>query len=252
MRTFLPALVAAAIATGTALPAADVSPRELQRATAASVQGFQALQQGDLSRASQLFEEALTSVPGFPNARVGLGHVAYARRQYEAALNHYTGARDEISRLQDDVLNAEFLSHEDAQRKILKYEDDIRTLESLPGADVATQVRELQRAIEEMRRVHAPVRSEPVHPPAEIYYHRGNALFQLGRIDEAIADWETCARFAPKFGAVHNNLAVAHWKLGQLLLARDELAMARELGVKVDPEFEKTLLGTGTAPPPPQ
>lgn len=249
MRRILSALVAVLIATGTCVAIDEINPRKLRRATASSTRGFQALEQGDLSLASQFFEDALKNVRGFPNARVGLGHVAYARQQYEAALVHYTGARDEFRRLLHEALNSEFRRHEQAQRKILKLEDDIRTLQSLPNANVADQIRELQRGIEDLRRVHRPVQRAPAEPPAEIFYHRGNTLFQLGRLDEALVDWETCARLAPRFAAVHNNLAVVRWKLGHLLIARAELARARELGAKVNPQFEEALDGARLLPP---
>ncbi len=254
MRRIFPvvlAVICAAVgATAASLAVEEITPRKLRRASASSTKGFQALARGDLSRASELFEDSLKTVRGFPNARVGLGHVAYARRHYAAALAHYTTARDEFTRLQAAALDAEFRTHEQSQRKIRALEDDIRTLQSLPNANVADQVRELQRAIEYLQRVRMPVRREADEPPAEVFYHRGNALFQLGRTEEAVADWETCARLAPKFPAVHNNLAVARWKLGHLLLARTELARARALGARIDPRFEKSLFEDPSPAPP--
>jgi len=80
-----------------------------------------------------------------------------------------------------------------------------------------------------------PVRGEAREAPGEVWFQIGNAQFRLGRLDEAIVSWETCAKKSPKFAQVHVNLAVAYWKQGRFDEARKALARATELGFPVNP-----------------
>jgi tetratricopeptide (TPR) repeat protein len=54
---------------------------------------------------------------------------------------------------------------------------------------------------------------------ADAYYNRGSLLFAKGRIDEAIADWETVLE-------MHPNDADAHTSLGNALLQKGSLREA--------------------------
>lgn len=227
-----------------AVLAAELNSRVIRRSSAAVMAGDRALKQGDLDRASEQFEEALRLVPDQPDAQMGLGHVAFRRQQYEAALDWFTRARDGLIELNRRAWDREQQAYEDAVRLIPRLEDDIIGLRSIPSANVTQQVRDIERRIESLRLVRPPSKSHPEDPPGSVYFHRGTALFRLGRYDEAIEDWKTCARLDPKFGPVHNNLAVAHWQLGHIAEARAELAEAKRLGVAVNPDFEAQLSAT--------
>ena len=61
------------------------------------------------------------------------------------------------------------------------------------------------------------------------------------RTDEAIAAWERRAASTPSFPLVFNNLAVAHWRLGQLEASALNLERAESLGFAVHSGFKEEL-----------
>jgi tetratricopeptide (TPR) repeat protein len=103
-------------------------------------------------------------------------------------------------------------------------------------------VREIEREINYFDRLEVPREDKRAATPPNVYFFRGNALFHLDRLEEAVADWEEASRRAPDFGPVFNNLALAYWKLGKREQAQQCLARAEELGVTVHPDFKQLLV----------
>ncbi len=250
------ALVFAVLLAVLPVAAREKNTFAVQSATAVCARAHAALKAGDLAQASALYEEALRLVPEFPDAHMGLGHIAMARREFAGALGHFTIARDRLVVLHADGYARERRAYDDAQVLIPKLEDEIAGLQRLPGGGAgAMDLQNLQQQIDALRRIHQPTRNAPAPLPAEVFFYRGNALFRLERLDEALADWRECARLDPSFGAVQNNIALAEWSLGHVEAARDALAEARRLGAPVNPEFAakvearaKPAGGVGTKP----
>lgn len=99
-------------------------------------------------------------------------------------------------------------------------------------------MRDIEREINYFDRLEAPREDKRAETPANVYFFRGNALFHLDRLEEAVADWEEAARRAPEFGPVHNNLALAYWRLGKKDEAQAALVRAEQLGVAVHPDLK--------------
>ncbi len=238
-------VLAGALATALApAPAAaaekQLSPRKLHEAIAHCRRGDEALGRGNLSRASEQFEKALAIVPEFPEAYTGLGHIALVRRDYAAALGSYTRARDAYERIGQLLYEHRLQEKGQAALEVQSRRDDIMNLTKILQGGVALEarIREIEREISYFDRMDSPRDDRRATTPANLYFFRGNALFHLDRLDEAVVDWEEASRRAPDFGPVYNNLALAYWKLGQKDKAQAALAQAEKLGVEVHPDLE--------------
>lgn len=222
----------------------QISNRKFHEAIACCQRGDRALSEGDLSRASEQFEKALAIVPEFPEAYTGIGHIALIRRDYAAALNAYTHARDAYASISRRLTDHRLYEKGESQKEIQSRRDDITNLSKLlAGPELEMRVREIQREIDYFDRMDSPREDKRAKTPAAVYFFRGNALFHLDRLDEAIEDWKEAAALAPDFGPVYNNLAVAAWRLGRPDEAREYLSKAEALDVEVNPEFQHLVRG---------
>ena len=233
--------LAAAIPVAAATPAEkQLSSRRFHEAIAHCRSGDEALRHGELSRASEQFEKALAIVPDFPEAYMGLGHIALVRRDYAAALGAYTRARDAYGRIGQQLYDHRLQRKGQSGLEIQSRRDDIMNLTKIlqGGTALESRIRDIEREINYFDRMEVPHEEKRTEVPANVYFFRGNALFHLDRLEEAVADWEEASRRAPDFGPVYNNLALAYWKLGQKDKARECLARAEQLGVVVHPELK--------------
>jgi tetratricopeptide (TPR) repeat protein len=105
----------------------------------------------------------------------------------------------------------------------------------------------LQEKIRELRAMQYPDEAAAHKPPPEFYFHRGNALFRLGRAEEALASWERCVAEKPQFPLVYNNLAIIFMQQGRIDEALRSLSKAEELGVTVNPKLKADLLARAAA-----
>jgi tetratricopeptide (TPR) repeat protein len=236
---------AAALPAMSAMPAKkQLTTRQFHEAIAHCRSGDEALGRGELSRASEQFEKALAIAPDFPEAYMGLGHIALVRGDYAAALGAYTRARDAYARIGQQLYDHRLQERGQAGLEVQSRRDDIMNLTKLLQGGVAleSRVREIEREINYFDRMEVPNQDKRAETPANVYFFRGNALFHLDRVEEAAADWEEASRRAPDFGPVYNNLALAYWKLGKKPEAQAALARAEELGVTVHPEFKQLVV----------
>jgi tetratricopeptide (TPR) repeat protein len=228
-----------AILTGIAAIGAD----ELGRAAHYHRRGVQALQGENLAKARRNFERALEEVPMFPSAHIGLGQIAMAEQHYERALAHFEQAREGFEKIGDSLLDLESRRYAEAQNRIALIEDQIRHLQSqgVAGGMLQIRINEMQSTISRLQAIDPPDPDKATEAPGEVYFHIGNALFQLRRPAAAIDAWETCRAKNPKLAMVYNNLAVAYVQLGRLEQARTNLARAEKLGFPVNPQFKLDL-----------
>nr|MCU0254737.1 tetratricopeptide repeat protein [Acidobacteriota bacterium] len=164
-----------------------------------------------------------------------------------AALGSYTRARDAYERIGQQLFDYRLKQKGQAGLEIQSRRDDIENLTKVlkGGVELEARIRQIEREISYYDRLDAPRDDTRAETPANVYFFRGNALFHLDRLDEAVADWEEASRRAPDFGPVYNNLALAYWKLGQKERAQAALAQAEKLGVAVHPEFKQRVVEPG-------
>jgi tetratricopeptide (TPR) repeat protein len=222
---------------------ASVSSQELARAAKLSNKGVRALRTGRVEKAREAFEAALRVIPDFPGARIGMGQIAMSEADFELALEQFEIARDGYRELGEDLLDIEARRYAEAQRQINALQDSILHLQTriTAGSMVQIQIQEMSNRITQLQAIAPPGKNSAGEPPGEIYFHIGNALFQLGRTAEALEAWETCRDRNPAFALVHNNLAHAYVRMERFETARDSLDKAEELGFPIDPLFKQEL-----------
>jgi len=249
MRRILTALLLPTLAGPPAL-ATEANSRTIQQASALCRKGAKALQEGDKARASESFEKALGVLPEFPDAHMGLGHVAMATGNFQGALDSYQRARQGYLSFGSILQGLREDNYRETQRRMGQIRDQINSL-GRASTNARTDARtegEIQRSLtalqDELRRLEAvepPKENAGAAPPAEVWFYIGNAQFKLEKYDEARASWETSVQLNPKFPMIHNNLAVIYWKAGRFNDAQTELATAERLGFPVNPKMKEDL-----------
>ena len=224
------------------------TPGELPAAWELTRRGTDVLLGGDAQVAAGLFQKALALVPDFPAARLGLGHVALARGDGTAALDHYLGARRGYETLGAGLVEVERLRADDARARIEalhRQDDDFRR--QLERGLGEARVLEARLKGNESRRqqlaVVAPLEVEGagVRLPGELFFHVGNALFRLEDVAGAAEAWGEAVHRSPGFALGHANLAIALLNLHRLEEARASLSEAARLGFEVDPRLTARL-----------
>ena len=78
---------------------------------------------------------------------------------------------------------------------------------------------------------------------AKAYNNRGIAYVGRQQYDLAIADFNKAIELDPKNGKVYNNRAVAYWHKGEVAQARQDIQKAQSLGIPVNPDMVKKIMG---------
>ena len=250
VRMIPPAALALGLLLG--LPAgsalgAGATATDLQRAAVYTQQGSRALASGDLESARSAFSKALGLAESFPDAHLGLGHVAMKQGRYEEALREYSLARDGFRDLGETLHDLRDQRYKTAQQEIAALRIALRNFQSSGSSQSGDstagprQVFEYEDEIHKLEAIEPPETGTTGEPPGEVHFYIGNAQFRLGRLDDALASWETCAGKSPAFAYVRVNLAVLYWKRGRFEDARQSLSRAEELGFPVDPQMKADL-----------
>ncbi len=235
-------LVASALASPQ-VAVAGSTYRGLREAVGFYRKGVVLQRRGDIARAETNLIKATNALPGFPEAHVSLGNIAFRAQRYEEALTHYQDAWAGYERLGDVLFDVQADRYNDAREMISDLRDAIQAIESgkvkWPVPDL--KVFELQQTIQHLELIRLPDRSELSHPPGELSFLIGNVQFHLGHIEEAVAAWEVCAQRAPDFPLVYNNLAVGYLKLGKGQRAIECVQRAESLGVTIHPGLKRDI-----------
>lgn len=253
---------------------AELTARDIQRASAYCESGTKSLGLGDVAKAQDFFRKALEIVPEYPDGHLGMGHILMKQNHFAEALAEYERGRDGFATLGDATFDIRVQHYTAAQRQITAYRDALRQIQGdsstvrMSGseavgnsgrADPAKNQRDatnIEEAIRKLEAIEMPTRESASEPPGEVWFHIGNAQFRLGRLDDAVRSWESCAQRSPKFGLVRNNLAVAYWKQGRFEDAKRSLQHAAELGFPTNPQMradlDKAAAEAAARPAPPQ
>lgn len=238
----------AGLSLGGALADATSSIRQ---ASSLVRRGDNAFKSGNSAKARKSFNKALELIPGYPEAHLGLGHIAMSEGRFEEALAEYTAAKTGYGGISDLMFKLESERFADAQREIRALQDRINVVND-PALKVSESTRtqtilQLEEKIRLLRAMEHPQAEQAHKPPAELFFHLGNAQFRLGRREEALASWEQCVAEDPKFPLVYNNLAIIYMQNGRLEEARQSLFKAEQLGVTVNPDLKADVLRRASA-----
>ena len=250
--------VVALLAWGPAL--ADAAERDLRQALGYAQRGLNSLQKGNGARALDDFNRALAKVADLPDAHMGLGHLAMREKRFGDALSEYRAAQEGFSRMAALLmqLSAEHYvrSRDDLEQlRITKARLDREAMQmqsrgsntssgstgSMSTGQIERERAEIDQKIRALESMALPNEKKTPEIPAKLYFFEGNALFDLGRLDEALAAWERAAVGDPSFAPVQNNLAVAYWRKGRISEAKRALLRAETLGFTVNPDFRADL-----------
>lgn len=222
---------------------AQATSQEIARASKLTNKGVRLLQSGSVDKARETFDKALTEIPSYPSAHIGLGQIAMGQGAFEEALDHFNAAKEGYRELGEYLLDAEAKRYANAQREINQLQDSLQQMQSQTvgaGATAIDRTRIVSR-IRDLQVIEPPNKETAAEPPGEVYFYIGNALFQLNRRPEALEAWESCREKSPKFAVVHNNLALVYMMAGRLEAAKESLDRAEELGFPVNPQFKNDL-----------
>ncbi|RMF73841.1 MAG: tetratricopeptide repeat protein, partial [Acidobacteria bacterium] len=240
-----------AFATGAvrAQSAADVSDVRLRRAADLHRRGVEAMTLGRWDTAREAFMKALALVPEFPEAHLGLGHLAMRDGKFAEALAEYERAERGYASLGDLLRRVRFEQFAASRERIRRIDDRIRELSRTLAriesgtatpqqVQIQAQIRQRIAQLEDRRReletITAPGAEATVEVPAEVWFFQGNALYRLGRVEDAMARWQRALDADPRLAPAYNNLAAASLRLGQRARARELLGRARALGLAVN------------------
>jgi tetratricopeptide (TPR) repeat protein len=228
---------------------ADGTFRALREATEFYRKAVIHQQRGEVAKARLLLTKATGTLPGFPEAHLSLGNIAFLEEQYDEALRQYEAARHGYVDLQHLHYSLQADRHRDATEQIQQLREAILMIKSgrvkYPQPDL--KIFELESYAQNLERVKPPDRPEAGQEPSVLSFLIGNTLFHLGRLPEAIEQWEACAGRTPDFPLVHNNLAIGYLREGRIDQARASLLRAESLGVAVHPGLKREIQAAGVA-----
>lgn len=206
--------------------------------------GERALATGHEAKAERYFRNALVKLSSFPPAHIGLGHLAIRRGDYESALVEYRSAALGFRELGEALFEIRARQWANSQRNLVALYDTLQLAESGRRSNRMNplQISKIWNAITHLEALEQPDRAAATQTPAEVHFFIGNALFQLGRYNEALEEWLACKKRNPAFAMVYNNLALAYWRRGEVDQAVRFLTKAEQLGFPVDPSFKNDLI----------
>ena len=237
---------AAAVASVSVAAPATAARSSFASAKGAYLRGVRALEKGKIDKAHKSLRRAVRAMPSFPPAHIALGHIAMHRQEYEQALLEYTTARDGYRNLGAEVAALETERYAQARDSIVTLEEEINNLRNpstalfkgLPESERVQRLAQLEGRLQQLQAIRLPGTHDSEEPPGEIHFYVGNALFRLGRLDEAVDAWATCSEVTPDFPLVYNNLAFGYWKKGDPERAAEYLDRAERLGFELNPNFK--------------
>jgi len=199
-------------------------------------------------RAAQEFRAAVVRDPLLILAHYGLGQAQMAQKQYVEAIDAYRGAKTAYRELLILEQSQQMVAQERREDGVRDLKDAIRELQmqlSHARSD-AERVRIQQRiqnleagvaGLERQRNLGLGVDAVP----AEFSLALGSAHFRAGQLVEAEVEYLEALKVNPKYGEVHNNLAVICMLSGRLDEAEAHVKAAEKAGLRVNSEFKAAL-----------
>lgn len=216
-----------------------------KRANPLYLDGEKQFAKGNLDKAEKKLLEALAIMPEHSDASFVMAQIQLKRKDFSQALalildaekNYVSIAKFRTFTHQQylDRLRQQRQDLENQKRQIL----DNLSRTSKSGSSPATN--EIDRNIQLIdSRLSMPI-PPTFEIPADYFYIHGNALYRLGRLVDAAAQYQETIRLDPSHGNAFNNLALVSFSLGKYHEALDCLLRAEAAGVKINPDFRRAL-----------
>ncbi len=218
---------------------------DIEKAANYAGHGLSELEDANAGRARQLFKKAIRLVPEYPDAHLGLGHLAMQAGNVELALSEYEQARDGYGTLGERLLNIRRIRYQKQKNQIPVLQQQLVMIRSgeirLTENERRMKISDLQLAIRDLESLTEPNRETVAEPPGEVFFRIGIALAKLARWEEAVTALETCTEKSPTFAQAFSNLALAYWRTGRHDDALKSLDKAEELGLDANPRFRSDI-----------
>ena len=218
---------------------------EIDKAAKYTERGMRELEAGNAGRAEEFFLKSIRLVREYPDAHIGLGHLAMQAGNIEEALSEYEQARDGYGVLGARLLNIMMTRYQEQKNRIPELQQRINLIRSgdirLTENEKRVQIQDLEMKIRDLQTMSEPSSQTISEPPGEVFFRIGSALARLGRWDEAVANLETCTAKSPTFAQAFSNLALAYWRVGRHDDALRSLDKAEELGLPPNPRFRSDI-----------
>ncbi len=193
-------------------------------------QGIARHREGKLQEAERLYRAILQSQPGHPGASHNLGLIAIAANALEAALPLFKTAL-EI----DPGVEQFWLSYIDVLIRLGLLDPAKAVLEQ--GKDLGFEEEKLNPLYRELASATNRASTSAV-ADAEVYRTLGVALRELGRLDEAEANYRKAIHLKPDYAEAHFNLGNTLKRLNKLQDAEESYGRAIDL----QPDFVPALM----------
>jgi protein O-GlcNAc transferase len=199
-------------------------------------------------KAAEEFRAAIGLDPLLVMAHYGLGQTYMAVKRYPDAIEAYRGCKKAYQDLAALKQSRELETsgrREDTERDMRDMLRELQMQLSQPISQsererIGRQILDIEGSLDSLRRLKGMGLGESAIPP-EFSLALGSALFRGGQVVEAEAEYLEALKINPKYGQVHNNLAVICMMSGRLDEAEEHVKAAEKSGLKVGREFKEEL-----------
>jgi len=236
--TTLTCALGLAAALGIAAAAQNLADERSRReAVTAYRTGQQLMAEEKFAAAADNFLKAINKDPLFTLAHYSLGQAYMNLREYPNAVKAFEGCMEASRQLYALAETNKFEVEK-------KRNDDIReareTVAALQRSGHTALALRAEQHLADLQNQKASA-STAFRPPAEVLLSLGSAHFRNSNLASAESAWKAALDVNPKFGEVHNNLAVVYMMTNRFKEADEEVKQAERGGYKVNPQLKKDL-----------
>jgi tetratricopeptide (TPR) repeat protein len=199
--------------------------------------GLQMMAEEKFAAAADHFMKAISKDPLFTLAHYGRGQAYMNLRQYPDAVKAFEGCIEASRQLYALSENNKFEVEKQRNDDIQEARETVATLQRSGHTAQALRAEQHLADLEKQKTSASSV----FRPPAEVLLSLGSAHFRSGNLASAESAWKAALEVNPKFGEVHNNLAVVYMMTERFKEAEEEVKQAERAGFKVNPQLKKDL-----------
>ena len=228
-------VLSAALAAAGAQKLAD--DRSRQEAVASYRSGQQLMAEEKFAAGADQFIKATNKDPLFTLAHYGLGQAYMNLRQYPNAVKAFEACIEASRQLYALSETSRFEVEKRRDDDVREARETVAALQRSGHTALALRAEQHLADLEKQK----TSASSAFRPPAEVLLSLGSAHFRDGKLISAESAWKAALEVNPKFGEVHNNLAVVYLMTERFKEAEDEVRQAERAGFRVNPQLKNDL-----------
>jgi tetratricopeptide (TPR) repeat protein len=199
--------------------------------------GQQLMAEEQFAAAADNFMKAINKDPLFTLAQYSLGQAYMNLREYPNAVKAFEACIEASRQLYALSETNRFAVEKQRDDDIREARETIQALQRSGHPLLAVRAEQHLADLEKQK----TSLSGAFRPPAEVLLSLGSAHFRNGNLASAESAWKAALEVNPKFGEVHNNLAVVYMMTERFKEAENEVKEAERAGFKVNPQLKKDL-----------